>query len=258
MSVGSFAYLQGNYGYGIVDHANGMKSSVPWASAGITSDYMSMMQLLGTSGAQALAASTTSASAAASLGRFAAAAATPIINAGLITLTVASNTLGFGRPEDGERFSDSSSQFTGANANLQTSVPPGDWQGDARDAYHDRNAEQQVRAADMAKYDAKINAILAKEAGQVENTRDFVSKRQTVLGLSIAPAIAAKAIPVAGPAISATIEIAAVLGTVPFALDRVENMAFHAGENANEINEIASRYESVAAGAQMPGGGFST
>ena len=77
MSVGSFAYLQGNYGYGIVDHANGMKSSVPWASAGIATDYMSMMQLLGTSGAQALAASTTSSSAAATLGRFASAAATP-------------------------------------------------------------------------------------------------------------------------------------------------------------------------------------
>ena len=169
---------------------------------------------------------------------------------------MASNTLGFGRPEDGERFKDSSSQFTGANGDLQTSVPPGDWQGDARDAYHDRNAEQQVRTADMAKYDAKITEILVKEAGQVENTRDFVSKRQTVLGLSIAPAIAAKAIPVAGPAISAAIEIGAVLATVPFALDRVKDMAFHSSDNANEIGEIASHYESVAAGARIRGGGF--
>jgi hypothetical protein len=247
MGVGSFYYLNGNYAFGVADHANGMKSSVPWASAGIASDAMSMMQLLGTSGASAMGAA-----------KFAAAAATPIINVGLITLTVASNTLGFGRPEDGERFSSGSSQFADANAALQETDPPEDWAGSARDAYHERNAEQQIRAADMAKYDAKIKEILAKEAGQVDNTREFVSKRQTVLGLAIAPAIAAKAIPAVGAAVSAAIEIAAVAGTVPFAMQRMEEMLHHASDNAGAIGEIASRYESLAAAAELPGGGFGT
>jgi uncharacterized protein YukE len=257
MGVGSFYYLNGNYAFGIADHANGMKSSLPWASAGIASDGMALMQILGTSGAQALAASSSGA-AAATLGKFAAAAATPIINVGLITLTAASNTLGFGRPEDGERFGSGSSQFADANDALQESVPPEDWAGSARDAYHDRNAEQQARATDMAKYDAKIKEVLAKEAGQVDNTREFVSKRQTVLALSIAPAIAAKAIPVVGAGVSAAIEIAAVVGTVPFAMQRMEEMLHHADDNASAIGEIASRYESLASAAELPGGGFGT
>lgn len=245
MGVASFYYLQGNYGYGIVDHANGMKSSVPWATAGIGSDALSMGQLLGTSGASALGAT-----------KFAAAAATPIINIGLITLTVASNTLGFGRPEDGERFGTGSSHFYNAYAGLQKSIPPDDWEGTASDAYGDQNSKQQMRAADMADYDAGVQDVLANEAGQVDNTREFVSKRQTALGLSIAPALAAKLIPVAGPALSVAIEIAAVGATVPFAMQRVEEMLHHADNNAKKIRDLATSYDSVASNAELPGGGF--
>jgi hypothetical protein len=240
MGVGSFYYLQGNYLGGIVDHSVGMGTSVPWASAGIASDFMAMMQLAG---------SATSKS-------FAAAAGTPIINGGLIALTVASNTLGIGRPEDGERFGTSSSQFDDAHASLGTSKPPADWHGTGSDTYGARNTEQKTRAADMAGYDSRIQAVLADEAKQVENTREFVSKRQTILAWSIPPALAAKLIPVAGPAISAGIEIGAVLATVPFAMDRIENLAHHSSDNAGKISDLAARYESIASEAELPGGGF--
>jgi hypothetical protein len=245
MGVGSFYYLNGNYGFGILDHANGMKSSIPWASAGIAGDALSLGQLLGTSGASLMGAT-----------NFARAAATPIINAGLITLTVAGNQLGFGRPEDGERFGNSSSQFNDAYSELLKSTPPDDWQGTGSDAYGDRNAEQQTRAADMSSYDRGIQEVLAEEAKQVDNTREFVSKRQTVLGLSIAPALAAKLIVPAGPAISTAIEVAAVAGTVPFAVQRIDEMISHSSNNANAISDLASRYDELASGAEMPGEGF--
>ena len=84
MGVGSFYYLQGNYVYGIADHANGAKSSVPWAMAGIGSDLLSMGQLVATEGAGALAKSAAASgatSSAQSLKNFANGAGTPIINA---------------------------------------------------------------------------------------------------------------------------------------------------------------------------------
>ncbi|WP_235654218.1 EspA/EspE family type VII secretion system effector [Mycolicibacterium houstonense] len=259
MSVGAFYYLQGNYAYGIADHANGAKSSVPWAMAGIGTDLMSMGQLVATEGAQLMAksaAASGAASSAESLKSFAKGAGTPIINAGLVALTLESNMLGFGRPEDGERFTRGADQFMSANASLLQSAPPDDWTGDASNAYGDRNKEQQARTADMYSKDMAIQKVLAEEAGQVDNTREFVSKRQTILSAAIAPALAAKLIPYGGQVISTMIEIAAVSGTVPFATQRVSLMTEHAGEHARTIRGITSEYQSIASNAEMPGGGF--
>lgn len=86
--------------------------------AGIASDFTGMMQTVAAFGPA----------------KFAAAAATPIINGGLIMLTVASNTLGFGRPEDGERFGRGAKDFGDVFLNLYGSIPPPDWEGEASDA----------------------------------------------------------------------------------------------------------------------------
>ncbi|WP_304610623.1 EspA/EspE family type VII secretion system effector, partial [Mycolicibacterium sp. CBMA 295] len=200
-------YMDSNYVYGTVDHANGMKSSVPWGMAGAASDFAGIMQTVAALGPA----------------KFAAAAATPIINGGLIMLTVASNTLGFGRPEDGERFNRGAQHFYNAYQTLNTAAPPSDWEGTASDAYGARTTEQQDRASNMASYDSAIKKVLATEATQVESARDFVSKRQTALALCIAPAIALKFAGPAGPALSLAFETASVMATVPLAMDRVEN-----------------------------------
>jgi hypothetical protein len=242
MALGKL-YMDSNYFYGIVDHANGMSSSIPWASAGIATDAMLLMQSLTASGASAMGAA-----------EFAARAATPIINVGLVTITAASNTLGFGRPEDGERFSEGSRRFADAHVTLQNSEPPTDWQGEARNAYRDRNTEQQQRTNSMATFDGRIQEVLETEAGQVANTREFVSKRQTALAAAIPAAILAKGIVPAGPAISVGIEMAAVAGTVPFALERVVEMVDHSSDNADAIRQIGAQYGVLGDRAQMPGG----
>ncbi|MGV9797759.1 EspA/EspE family type VII secretion system effector [Mycobacterium sp. NPDC003449] len=239
-------YLDSNYIFGIADHANGMKSSVPWAAAGMASDFGALMQSAGSVSASALGAT-----------QFAAAAATPIINGGLIALTVAGNALGFGRPEDGERFSTGANHFMDAHTSLAKAAPPEDWQGEGSDAYRDRNEEQRIRAADMSSADEAIQKVLAAEAEEVDNAREFVSKRQTSLALCIAPAIALNLIPGAGPGLSIAFQSASVLATVPFAMDRIEDMVHHSTSHANEINNIASAYDPITA-TETPGGSFNT
>ncbi|MCG7606914.1 MULTISPECIES: EspA/EspE family type VII secretion system effector [Mycobacterium] len=233
-------YMDGNYVYGAVDHGNGMKSSVPWGMAGVASDFTGIMQTVASFGPT----------------KFAAAASTPIINGGLIMLTVASNTLGFGRPEDGERFHRGAEDFGDAFLKLYSSTPPPDWEGEASDAYGARNSEQQERAAKMAEYDNAIKKVLATEAGQVESARDFVSKRQTALALSVPAAIAIKFMGPGGPAASLAFEAAMVMATVPLAMDRVENTVYQAKENAAQIDKVTHDYDALTSTAEIPGGGF--
>ncbi|WP_254849220.1 EspA/EspE family type VII secretion system effector [Mycobacterium sp. GA-1841] len=231
-------YMDSNYLYGTADHANGLSSSVPWGMAGIASDFTGIMQTVASFGPA----------------KFAAAAATPIINGGLIALTVASNTLGFGRPEDGERFGRGATAFDDAHSSLLNAASPSGWEGDASDAYGARTAEQQNRAQNMAIQDRAIQTVLFNEADQVSKARDFVSKRQTALALCVPAAIAIKFMGPTGPAASLAFEVASVLATVPYAMDRVENTVYEAKANASQIENIARHYDDVSSTAEIPGG----
>lgn len=233
-------YMDSNYLYGTADHANGVGSSVPWGMAGIASDFTGIMQTVASFGPA----------------KFAGAAATPIINGGLIMLTIASNTLGFGRPEDGERFARGATAFDNAHQSLGTAAPPPDWEGTASDAYGARTTEQQDRASSMASYDRAIQKVLAAEADQVGKARDFVSKRQTALALCVPAAIAIKFMGPGGPAASLAFEAASVMATVPYAMDRVENTVYQAKENAAQIGKITQNYDALTSTAEIPGGGF--
>lgn len=242
MALGKL-WVDANYFYGVADHANMMSSDPALGSAAIATDAAILMQSLAAVGGSTMGAT-----------GLATSVATPIINVGLMTLTAASNTLGFGRPEDGERFTDGARQFSEANDELQQAVPPPDWQGDASDAYGLRNTEQQQRAGSMATFDGQIQEVLAEEAGQVQDTRDFVSTRQVMLAAAIPAAITAKLIPPGGAAAAMAIELAAVAATVPFAMQRVTEMVSHSADNADRIRQIGSHYGVVDESAQMPGG----
>lgn len=259
MGVGSFLYLNGNYAGGVVDHASGAKSSIPWAMAGIGTDFLSMGQLVAHDGAKLLAksaAASGSAGAAESLASFSKAVGTPIINAGLVTLTMESNLLGFGRPEDGERFTRGANHFMDAYSALLKSAPPGDWHGTGSTEYGDRNKEQQARASDLHAKDVAVQKELSDEASQVSDTRDYISKCQTKLAAAIIPAIAAKIAPWGGPALAYAIEIAAVAATVYPATTQLNQLIDRAGAHARTIKSIASEYESIASNAELPGAGF--
>ncbi|ORW57109.1 hypothetical protein AWC21_19435 [Mycolicibacterium peregrinum] len=227
--------------------------------AGIGTDFLSMGQLIAHDGTKLLAksaAASGSLGAAESLASFSKAVGTPIINAGLITLTMESNLLGFGRPEDGERFTRGANHFMDAYTALLKSTPPGDWHGSGSTEYGDRNKEQQTRASDLHSKDVAIQKELSAEAGQVSDTRDYVSKCQTKLAAAIIPAIAAKFAPWGGPALAMAIEFAAVAATVYPATKKLNQLINAAGAHARAVKSIASEYESIASNAELPGAGF--
>jgi hypothetical protein len=227
-----------NWGYGVVEHPRSAGEHAGWAVAGVGADFVGLMQPLAEQGAKKFGNA-----------RVASAAATPIIQAGLLAMMGMSNACGFGEPEKGDRFARGSEAFDGVGDELGSTTSPQSWQGDASDAYADRNHEQQRRAATLAEIDKTVKGVLDNEAEQVDVARKMLDRCQTVLGLSIPAAIVAKAIVPGGPAISLGIEIAAVGATLPLATARFGELVSNAAHNATLIRRAGASYDEITSAA---------
>ncbi|MCV7189462.1 EspA/EspE family type VII secretion system effector [Mycolicibacterium thermoresistibile] len=213
------------------------KDHTGWGIAGTGADFVTLMQGM------------TEAGSGLDQGRLAKAAATPIIRAALLAMMVMSNTCGVGTPEKGDRFEEGAQAFEAAGEALGATKSPESWQGKASNTYTDRNDEQRARAERMAAIDRTVKEILDAEAHQVDVARKMLDRCQTVLSLSIPAAIAAKAIPFKGPAISTAIEVAAVAGTAPLASLRYNELTRAVIRNAARMTQAAGEYSSVASAA---------
>lgn len=228
-----------NWGQGVVEHPQSAGEHTGWAMAGVGADFVGLTQALAEE-AGAKVGNT----------RLAAAAATPIIRAGLLAMMGMSSACGFGGPEKGDRFGQGSEAFTTVSDALGSTKPPDSWQGDASGAYANRNHEQQRRADAMAEIDRTVKQVLDDEAEQVDVARKMLDRCQTSLGLAIPAALLAKTFPVGGAAISLGIEMAAVAATLPLAVDRFGNLAASAAHNATLIRRAGASYDEIASGAQ--------
>lgn len=188
---------------------------------------------------------------------------TPIIEAGLMLLDSYSVMCGDPvTPDVGAMFGNGASAFERIEGEMKSAEPTGEWTGTSSAAYALADSQQAARAADMARADGKLQRLIADEAHQVEQTRDFIDDRGSELHIAILPALAALA-PIFEPeglAVSIAIQIAAVTATVPPATDKVVEMAWKASENARNIRAVADEYSAVASehvrtgvGSSMPG-----
>ena len=236
------AYSEFNWLDGLIrGHPSAMKEHPGWSVAGIGADFIGMMQPLAVAGGEALGAA-----------RFAEAAATPIIAAALVSMMGMSNSCGFGSPNDGQQFSSGADGFKKAADSLNGTKHPDSWQGSASDSYGSRNEEHQRRVVAMAEADEMVKKALADEAGQVTRTRDTLDHMQTILGLSIPVALAAYATPPpAGEALSMAIQVGAVAGTLPLAIQGMEALVSNASRNSATIEQAAQRYSEIASSSKL-------
>lgn len=174
--------------------------------------------------------------------------ATPIISAGLLAIQGMTMTCGIGNPDSGDRFGKGAAQLGDVHQTLESAKPTSGWQGDASQAYTGQDAKQQERARTIAEADKKMEAVISKQAGQIDQTRSFLGTCATVLGYAILPAIAAKAFPASAP-YAIAIEVGAVAGSVPLAAGQMSVMAANSAANAVEISQAIGKYAKVAASA---------
>lgn len=236
------AYSEFNWFDGLVrGHPPAIKEHPAWASAGVGADLVGMMQPLAAAGARALDAT-----------RIAEAAAVPVIAAGLLSMMTMSNLCGFGNPNNGWQFASGAKGFKKVADSLQGTKPSTSWQGTASEEYGNRNDEHQRRVVAIAETDETVQKALADEAGQVTRTRDTLDHMQTILGLAIIPAMAAYGIPPpAGEAVSMGIQVAAVTGTLPFAIESVEVLVANSARNSAAVEQAAQRYSEIASSSKL-------
>lgn len=175
--------------------------------------------------------------------------ATPIINAGLLGIQGMTLTCGIGNPDSGDRFGKGAEQLGHVHDTLESAKPTSGWQGDASQAYKGQDAKQQERARSIAEADKALEAIVSKQASQIDQTRSVLGTCATVLGYAILPAMIAKVSGPQGPAVAMAIEIGAVAGSVPLAAGRTSMMSANAAANAVEVGQVIGKYTKVAASA---------
>ncbi|OBG89321.1 hypothetical protein A5733_00130 [Mycobacterium sp. NS-7484] len=174
--------------------------------------------------------------------------ATPIISAGLLAIQGMTMTCGIGTPDSGDRFGQGAAQLGDVDQTLESAKPTSGWQGGASQAYTGQDAKQQERARMIAEADKEMEAVISKQAGQIDQTRSFLGTCATVLGYAILPAMAAKAFPATAP-YAIAIEVGAVAGSVPLAAGQTSMMNANSMANAVEIGQAMGKYAKVAASA---------
>ncbi|BBX27906.1 EspA/EspE family type VII secretion system effector [Mycolicibacterium alvei] len=175
--------------------------------------------------------------------------ATPIINVGLLGIQGMTLTCGVGNPDTGDRFGQGAEQLGHVHDTLESAKPTSGWQGEASQAYTGQDAKQQDLARSLAEADKALEAIVSKQASQVDQTRSFLGTCATVLGYAILPAMIAKVSGPQGPAVALAIEVGAVAGSVPLAAGQMSMMSTNAAANAVEVGKVIGQYTKVAASA---------
>ncbi len=171
------------------------------------------------------------------------AARTPILLGGQAGIAAMKLTTGFGDPEDGRRFGEGAARFTGAGSTLTAAYPDGSWAGSGAQAYSDANSRQVVRTEAMSGADRAMNAVLAREAGQIVATRNTLDGQSDWLADVGLVTMLVAATPCVGTATAMTMEIAAVTKALAVCTVQLTELAQQVNDNAAEIVRFAAEYD---------------
>jgi len=228
--------------YGTWGHLTGIGDDPVGSAFGLGADFIGFAQTFGSAAAPLFEAT-----------KFAEAAATPIINAGLLALLGMGNLSGFGTPDEGQDFSSGAEAFQQIGETLATTGAPGSWTGDGSEAYTDQNGLQELRAKSMQQLDKSVGDVLAKEAGQVNETRQTIDYCSTALTFAIPVAISLNAIPGYGQAASLEFQAAAVAMSVPVAAARFLELTGQSAHNATIVRRAGAGYDRIGSEADPDG-----
>ncbi|MGW0161487.1 EspA/EspE family type VII secretion system effector [Mycobacterium sp. NPDC003323] len=150
-------------------------------------------------------------------------------------------------PEDGDGYSQSAQRFNTVADGLESAFPDSRWTGEGADAYKSANQSQKNRARRMPDADLDVLMAISSEAGAVENTRRILNNAATLMGNAIAPALAARAIPRVGKAMSLEIEMAVVGVSLPTCIWYMNRLSEHSEHSARTMDKAAEAYDAIAA-----------
>jgi hypothetical protein len=169
-------------------------------------------------------------------------AKTPILFGGQMTISGMKLTTGVGSPDDGARFGAGASRFVGARDTLAGAYPNGSWTGSGSESYSNSNSRQIDRTQTMVASDQSINAVLAREAGQITATRAVLDDQSDWLADVGLVTMLVAATPFVGQGAALAMEIAAVTKALGACTMQLTELTQQVNSNAAEISQTAGRY----------------
>lgn len=169
-------------------------------------------------------------------------AKTPILFGGQMTISGMKLTTGVGSPDDGARFGAGASRFAGARDTLAGAYPNGSWTGSGSESYSNSNSRQIGGTQTMVASDQSINAVLAREAGQVTATRAVLDDQSDWLADVGLVTMLVAATPFVGQGAALAMEIAAVTKALGACTMQLTELTQQVNSNAAEISQTAGRY----------------
>jgi uncharacterized membrane protein YgcG len=169
-------------------------------------------------------------------------AKTPILFGGQMTISGMKLTTGVGSPDDGARFGAGASRFAGARDTLAGAYPNGSWTGSGSESYANSNSRQIGRTQTMVASDQSINAVLAREAGQITATRAVLDDQSDWLADVGLVTMLVAATPFVGQGAALAMEIAAVTKALGACTMQLTELTQQVNSNAAEISQTAGRY----------------
>lgn len=169
-------------------------------------------------------------------------AKTPILFGGQMTISGMKLTTGVGSPDDGTRFGAGASRFAGARDTLAGAYPNGSWTGGGSESYSNSNSRQIGRTQTMVASDQSINAVLAREAGQITATRAVLDDQSDWLADVGLVTMLVAATPFVGQGAALAMEIAAVSKALGACTMQLTELTQQVNSNAAEISQTAGRY----------------
>jgi hypothetical protein len=182
------------------------------------------------------------------------AADSPILAAGQAVIADMRETTGTGEPEVGDRLGDGEQRFHQATDVLKTAHPGGDWAGSGSDAYSAADTRQAGRTNALADLDRQLREVIAREAGQLERTRDKLDDESNGLAEFGLTTFGFGRFPGVGQALKQAAELQAVMKALSACSAELQRLSSEVSANAAAVQRLVGQYTGAARGAGHPDG----
>ncbi|MBX7449062.1 hypothetical protein GR927_13780 [Mycolicibacterium sp. 3033] len=159
------------------------------------------------------------------------------------------STTGHGLPDAGESFQHGATDFLGAAQTLDGAYPRDEWEGGAAQTY--TVATRRVAAATeaLAVLDRDVHTVIDQEATQIIRRRETLDDHARHLASLRRATGSLLTIPGVGPAMTSSIELAAVTAAVGVCSIELHDLSAETADNARRLRRIAGDYEALIAEA---------
>ena len=187
-------------------------------------------------------------------GASAASKGVPILDAAMLVSMVLELLVGPGQSEKGQDIALSAKTFEVALASLADLMANSNsWSGEASDAYNARNCEQMLRTVTIVALDRQLAAIVHGQAEKVHEVSIAMLVCSLSLIAAVPVAIALRAIPIVGPAISLAFQGVTAAAILAAEAAELGIMGKAASDNGAQMDTLTRQYRELGDNAHLNG-----